>query len=123
MCCRLDYTYEGKNQLLIRKFSGTLKISDSINSWIETIDEHILKKDIKGIVSDYSNTDIQINVTEIDPMGELFLDHINTLKYLKIAQVVDSPQIILPMVFKSKHNEFQIWPFTTLEAAIEWALQ
>ena len=120
MNCRVDYKFDEENKILFRNFSGIVNINDLVCVWVDTILNHIPNKQIKGIVSDFRGTDIQIEITDLSPLEKLFSKHIEILTQIKIAEVLDSPKIVLPILFKRKNEEFQLWPFTTIEAALNW---
>ncbi len=120
MKCEVDYNYNEKDQILIRTFSGTIQISDMLSSWVKTIYHKLTLYECKGIITDFMQANINIEVDEIEVLEKLFLDNYETLKHIKIAQITDSTKVILPLLFKNKHPEFQLCPFSTKEAAYNW---
>lgn len=118
----VEYRSNKESTILIRTFSGVVKMADVISSWDYVLSKHLLKKEHKGVISDYRGSDLIVGIEDVVKLKEFLCDNPNTFKTLKLAQVIDTTIIVFPILFVDKYPEILSKPFSTIEAAEMWIM-
>lgn len=87
------------------------------------IKNKLISKNHKGIISDFSEANFQIGRKETVDLKELHKENLNILKNLKFAQIITTPQIAIPMIFKKENAYVNTRSFSSMAAAKEWMNQ
>lgn len=122
MSYSVDYRSNKEGTILTRTFSGVVKMADVISSWDYVLSKHLLKKEHRGVISDYRGSDLIVGMEDISKLEEYFCDNPDTFKTLKLAQVIDTTIIVFPILFEDKYPEILSKPFSTIEAAEMWIM-
>ncbi len=110
--------YSSDEDILIRTFKGTITMKDVISSWVYVIETGLISQYHKGIISDYREANIQIEIDDVEKLMLFFKKHEDIFKNLKLAVVIDSPNIAIPMYLTHKYPKIAAEPFSSIEAAI-----
>ena len=116
----VEYEFDKDCEILIRKFKGTVSMNDIISSWEEIIAKNLISSKHKGVISDFRETNLQVDMRDMDKISAYFNDNITIFENLRLAQIIDSPLIAYPMIFRINNPKTPLKPFSTLEAAIIW---
>ena len=111
--------YEDK-KYLTRKFKGSLTIEDIIESWEFIIESKLKMQKFDGIINDFSNADLKMNINDLEKLLNLFKQNFEIFRDLKLAVVMTSPENIVFPVLAEKESPFKIKAFSTFKAAEEW---
>ena len=122
MNCTVHYTEDKELNVLIRTFSGTVTVEDIINSWKHLFNSAMLDKNYLGVISDYIGTNFQIEKNDFYMFRDFFSENDHILGKLKLVQVIDSPKIVLPMLWKLDYDRVQSATFSTLDEAKRWII-
>lgn len=114
----IEYSSE---EVLVRKFDGTVNVEDIIESWEYLIENDILKDKHKGVINDISSCELGLNSESFRKLMS-YLRMNPLLKKLKLAVVCDSAKNIVFPVLAEDEEELHVKPFSTFEAALRWIL-
>ncbi len=116
----VSYTYSQDGVILLRKFHEELTMEMMIESWKGIIDNDMISSNVRGVVSDFSQCNINIGLRDLKQFFVFIENNKGFFGKIKIAEVIDSPKIALPMIFKGRYGLSQLEVFSTKEKAIEW---
>ena len=116
----VDYKNSENPIVLIRTFNGSICMENIISSWEYIIREEVLLPDHVGVVSDYRHTEFQIKKEDVEKLHAYFEENKSIFKTLRVAQIVDTPKIVFPMLFEKNHPGFKSQAFSTMKAALIW---
>jgi len=116
------YQYKMDDGIVIQYFKGPVNIDDIISSWDNLFRKEIVHPGLKGVISDFTGAGLDIEMKDLLTMREFLLKNSKLVKSLCLAQVVDSPKIVMPLYFENENPEFTTRGFSTLEAAKMWIL-
>ena len=91
-----------------------------IESWQYVIDHKLLGENQIGVISDFREVDFQIAMTDLELLKNYYDSHSELFERIKVAQIVDSPRIVYPILYDLQYSKYNSRPFSTLEAAIDW---
>lgn len=117
---KVEYTIE--NLFICRKFYGDITIEDLTISIDHIIKNNLIHKSHKGIISDFSEVNFLFSPNDLSSIKLLFTNNYKILSKLKLAQVVTSPQIVLPVLFADQNPNIMTKSFSTYEAARKWII-
>ncbi len=116
----ISYHYCDKGVTLINKFKNTISIEDVLKGWQEAINAGMINSNVKGVISDFSECYSEIDQGDLDKIFNFMQSNIHLLLNLKLAVVMDSPQVALAVLFKKRYHVTQLKVFSTSKAAINW---
>ena len=119
----MTVTFHEQDGVIIRMFSGEVSFADMMESWQRLLDSYPDLKNYKGILTSLLDADIQPADTNLNVMIEFLKNHLDQLKDLKIAIVMNTPLVTNTIIMSQKVKSLQIKPFTTIDAAIIWIRQ
>nr|WP_320119605.1 hypothetical protein [uncultured Marinifilum sp.] len=117
---KVEYTIE--DLFLYRKFYGNIRIEDLSKSLDHIIKHEMIHKSHKGLISDFSDVNFLFSPKNLSSIKSLFTNNYKILSKLKLAQVVTSPQIVLPVLFADQNPDAISKSFSTFEAARNWVI-
>ena len=120
MKCTVDYKSDEVVNILTRTFKGDVTMTDVISSWEYIINNRLITQTHKGVISDYSEACIQSDIEDIAKLKNLVIENIDIFQNLKLAVIINSPKIIIPMLFQYECSNIDTKPFSTIDAAIDW---
>jgi len=110
-------------QILIRVFKGSVEVEDIVESWKEVKRHPLLTHKTKGIINDLSQCNLKMNMDGFKTLMT-FLSTQDYLKTVKLAVITDTPSIVVfPMLGQETMKAFNIKPFCTEVAAVNWILE
>lgn len=116
----MDLKIYEKDGVIIRHYSGELYFSDIIDSWKLLFDTYSSFESYQGILNNFLEADIKIIDHNLNELVEFLAVHMDQLKKLKIAVVMDTPLITNTIIVSQKVRSLQIKPFSTERAALQW---
>ena len=121
MSLKIDYSEE--NNYLIRIFNGILKPNDIISSWEYLIEEKLKKKQYFGVISDYTNVELDMELDDFDHLLDLMKRNNKLLENIKLAIVMETHINEVFPLLTLRYSQFNIHSFPTFEAAKDWMLE
>lgn len=118
-----SYSVEKESGILIQHFRGPVNMDDIIAGWDSLFRRNIVNHNLSGIISDYTFASLEVEMKDLLSMKKFFLSNAKLLKNLRLAQVIDSPKIVLPQLFENENPDFSTRAFSTLDAAKKWILE
>ncbi|MFC2129777.1 hypothetical protein ACFLQX_03235 [Bacteroidota bacterium] len=116
----VEYSTISNSKVLIRTFKSLGTMNHIIDSWQYVIDHKILEENQIGVISDFRDADLQVNMTDLELLKNYYNSHSELFGKIKVAQVVDSPKIVYPILYELKNSKYNSKPFSKLEATIDW---
>lgn len=123
MPCTINYKSNKDLNILTRTFEGIITMTEIIASYQYIIDHKLINQDFTGIISDCRKTDFQVYSDDFGILEAFFQENINLFKNLKLAEVIDTPKIVIPMLFEIQFPQFKSKAFSTVGAAEKWINQ
>lgn len=117
-----EIEYINKTNYLIRIFHGELHFPEIIASWEYLIEKYLKTHQFKGIINDFSDAQLKMELSDLDELMTLFKFNIKIFENLKLAVIMTSPDNIVFPVFAQNNSPFNIKAFSTIESATEWVL-
>lgn len=116
-----EIKYIDDNSILLRKVRGRAEFSDIYCSWNDMIKNGEISPGIKGIINDFHNAELIMNISDVKKLINLFEENSDIFGGKRIAVVVDSyKNIVFPMVGQKFASKMEVRPFSTYEAAYDW---
>lgn len=112
------YAYEGL--ILIRKFYGDVTIKELLSSFNYMINNNMIAKNQKGIISDFSEASFLVEQKDLLLLKDLFIKHNDILGDLRFAQIIITPQIVQTILFEEDNPDVKTRSFSTMQAARNW---
>jgi len=118
----MNHIFDKENGIIIRQFSGKVVVETVIASWVEIF--NLLKDDtsIKGILSDFSQADFQLDPPDLKTLMQYLRSNYDFFRNVRLAVVIDNPKVAIPMIASTEYPEFKIQAFSTSKAAMEWLI-
>lgn len=108
--------------VIIRRFSGDVRIEDIIVSWNNLFAAYPNLKDHKGIATVFLDARFKHESENLSILLEYFRGYVDYLKDVKIAFVIDNPMVTSVIILAQRLKLLQFKPFATEKAAMEWLL-
>jgi hypothetical protein len=116
-------TIHEQDGVIMRNFSGEVCFVDMMESWQKLLDTYPNLEDYKGILNSFLDADIKQGDSNLNVMVEFLKNHLDQLKDLKIAMVMNTPMVTSTIILGQKVRSLQIKPFSTIGAALHWIQQ
>lgn len=116
----MEFTINEQNGVIIHRFSGEICIEDMLDSWDKLLASYTNLKDYKGILTSFLDAEVKQEDDNLNVMVDFLKGHLDQLKDLKIAIVMDTPMVANTIIIGQKMKSLQIKPFTTVKAAMYW---
>lgn len=117
-----DIIKVGSQEIIIRKFFGSVNLDDIISSF-KFISENMLNEKKAGVVTDFIDAYIDFGFADLREIVN-YIKSDKKISILKLAVVVDSPKkVIFPMMVQNNNPDLGIKPFSSKDAAIKWILE
>jgi len=108
--------------LLIRDFTGKVSLNEIIESWDYIIANNLIEDSTRGIINNLIGCELLMDMESFSTLLAYLKEH-DQLKKIKLAVICDDPRtIIFPSLGESKERELRIKPFSTMKAAVNWAI-
>ncbi|MGQ1785007.1 MULTISPECIES: hypothetical protein [unclassified Saccharicrinis] len=120
MSYHVEHTLVEDDSVLIRSFRGSVVMQDVINSWKTDIEKGLVHAGLKGIVTDFTACENNATINELQDIAEFYKANIDVFENLKLGVVLDTPNVVVLLLFEESHAEMQHKAFSTFEAALEW---
>jgi hypothetical protein len=113
-------SFEVNDNVIVRRFVGDVSQEDIIESWNELFSKY---KDLtlyKGMVIDLLNARLIHERKKFNEMVQYLRGKLDQLEDMKIAILMDNPQVTQVILLDHMIKQLQIRPFATLKGAIGW---
>jgi len=109
-------------KVLIRTFKGTITVDDIISSWKHILEQILILEKHKGVITDYRESDelSTIKFEDTKDIKKYIEENFEVFKNLKLAVVIDSPKIVVPILFMDDFPQLNMEIFSTMRAAKHW---
>ncbi|MDA3952829.1 MAG: hypothetical protein PF485_04225 [Bacteroidales bacterium] len=114
--------YIEKNNYLLRTFHGTFDYTEILSSWEYLIKEKLKNRKYVGVINDFSNAKLNMEIDDLNKLLDLFKKNGNIFENLKLAVIMTSPDNIVFPIFAQINFPFKIKTFSTMEGAEKWIL-
>jgi len=116
----MEITIVEQDGVILRSFSGEVVLEDMIESWKKLFTAYPNLNEYKGILTTFLDAEIKHEDHNLNVLVEFLKDHLDLLKDLKIAIVMDTPMVTNTIIVGQRVKSLQIKPFSTVEAARQW---
>ncbi|NQV37524.1 MAG: hypothetical protein HQ509_05910 [Candidatus Marinimicrobia bacterium] len=99
----MDYKSNGDGNILIRTFKGTVTVDVILSSWEYVISNNLITQNHIGVISDFRETNLLVRRESVKIFENFYDENIQLFKELKLAQIIDSPKIIFPLVLENSY--------------------
>jgi len=108
------------DNVILRCFNGDVYLQDIIDSWDETLARFDDLMVYKGMITDFSGGNFHQEDNNMSILIDYLKEHIGRMNEMKIAVVMNSPNVTNTIMLGQKMKHLQIRPFTTRKAALDW---
>lgn len=116
----MEISSHEQNGVIVRRFSGDVRIEDIIVSWNKLFAAYPDLTDHKGIATVFLDARFKHESENLSILLEYFRGYDDHLKDVKIAFVMDNPMVTSVILLGQRLKWLHVKPFTTEKAAIEW---
>ena len=116
----MEATTEVTDGVIVRRFVGGITQDDIIGSWKELFSSDTDLGLYKGVVFDLSQAKLEHDRSKFNEMVRILKENEDRMEELKIAFVMDTPQVTQIILLDHMIKQLQIRPFATLKGAIGW---
>ncbi len=116
----VSYKIVSNGEILIRTFYGNVTIPEIIRIIEQNIIQGKITSNLKGVINDYRNAEVDASIDDLNEFKILFDKHIELFKNLKWVMVMDKPVAAFPVLFKMRHPSYLVNTFSSLEPGIDW---
>ncbi len=117
---KVSFEYCENDIVLIKTFKNVISLQDYLQSWSIVKGLRMLRKEVKGVISDFSGCQIEIEENELNDLFVFFQHHVHFVVNIKLALVIDSPKAGLVTLFKERYKVDQINVFSSKQGALDW---
>ena len=111
---------EVKDNVILRCFKGDVYFEDIIDSWNEIFSRYESLTSYQGIVTDFLDATMHHEDKNLNLLVEYLMGYLDRMAGMKIAIVMDTPQVTNTIIMGHKIKQLQIRPFSTREGALRW---
>lgn len=115
--------YIAENGYITRNIQGSLNPNNLISSWEYLIEEKLKKQNFLGIITIYSDVELEMELDDFDHLLDLFKKNSSLLEKVKIAIVMETHIDEVFPLLTLRYSQFNIKSFSSCEAAKEWMLE
>lgn len=120
---KIQVDFNSSREIFYKYYSGEVSFYDFEKSWYDLIRNSSYLAEVKGFLLDYRNATLALPLNELYKISDFFLSHKKIFGDKKIAFVATTPeQVIIPVLVGEQDNDYQIRPFSTIEAAEHWII-
>jgi hypothetical protein len=116
----MEASTEVTDNVLVRRFAGDISQDDIIGSWKELFASDTDFSLYEGIIIDLSHARLVHDRAKFNELVRLLRENLELLEELKIAFVMDTPQVTQVILLDHMITQLQIRPFATLKGALGW---
>ncbi len=120
MIDKVRFSYCERDTVLVKSFKGGISFQEYIDAWLKVRGLRMLQRNVKGVISDFSNCEFNIEEEDLDELFVFFQKNINFVVNLKLALVIDSPKVAVMTLFIKKYKIDQIKIFSSKISAMDW---
>lgn len=123
----MGITYRSHNNfpenIYVRDFMGRVDVTEIIESWDFLIKNNLLDENLKGIINNITNCELDMNMESFHLLISFLKEH-KQFQKIKLAVICNDPRIIVfPALGEAQEKSLKIKPFTTEAAAVGWIME
>ena len=111
---------EVQDNVILRKFVGDVYLDDIINSWKEIFSRFEDLSLYKGILTDLLQANMCAEDKNMSELIDFLKDNMDRMDNMRIAIVMDTPQVTSTIMMDRQMSHLHIKPFSTIDAALLW---
>lgn len=111
---------EVSDNVIVRCFKGDVYLEDILESWKEIFNRFDNLGSYKGILTDFLEATMHHKQDNLRTLVNYLNENKIHMMDMKIAIVIDTPQVSNTMMIGQQVKRLQIRPFSTRKAAIDW---
>jgi len=111
---------EVTGDIIVRRFVGDVSQADLIKSWREVFTRYRDLSLYKGMVIDLLNARLLQDRKKFREMIDLLKGKLDQLGEIKVAVLMDTPQVTQVILMDHMIRQLQIRPFATMKGAMDW---
>lgn len=116
----MSVTIDIQDQVIIRRFSGSVCYQDVIEAWQETFEKYTDLSDYDGVVSTYQEASLSIEDGNLNEVVEFLRSSLSQLSEMRIAFVMDTPLVTNTMIIDQENHRAEVKQFKSEKQAITW---
>jgi hypothetical protein len=113
-------SFEVADNVIVRRFNGDITQEDIIESWRELFSSYNDLSSYSGIVMDLLHARLMQDRKKFGEMVGYVKGKRDQLTDLKIAFLMDTPQVTQIILMDHMIHQLQIRPFATMKGALDW---
>jgi hypothetical protein len=113
-------SFEVSDNVIVRRFAGDITQEDIIESWRELFSRYNDLSRYRGIVMDLLQARLMQDRKKFGEMVMLVRGKLDQMPDLKIAFLMDTPQVTQIILMDHMIQQLQIRPFATMKGALDW---
>ncbi len=115
--------YIDEKRILVREIRGKADFEEIFSSWKDLIAGGYFDPPVIGMINDFCGAELNVDISDMKRINVLLNEHPEVFKNIRVAVVVDSfKNIVFPMIVEKVSKQANVRPFSTVEAARDWAL-
>ena len=111
---------EVSGDIIVRRFVGDVSQADLIKSWREVFARYSDLSHYKGMVIDLLNARLMQDRKKFREMIDFLKGKLDQLGEIKVAVLMDTPQVTQVILMDHMIKQLQIRPFATMKGAMDW---
>jgi len=120
---KFNYSYNKKNQVVLKRYCGIINVQDITNSWDFAINTQLFPKTIKRFILDYRSAQLDFNRESHLQIASYYQERLFFFRKSRIAILVTDPTLTaITVLFGTLDNDYQSKPFSTEKAALKWVM-
>jgi len=113
-------SFEVTDNVLIRRFTGDITQEDIIESWRVLFSRYKDLGRYNGMIIDLLNARLVQDRNKFNEMVRYVIGKLDRMTDMKVAVVMDTPQVTQIILMDHMIKQLQIRPFATLKGAMDW---
>jgi hypothetical protein len=113
-------SFEVADNVIIRRFTGDITQADITESWRVLFSRYKDLAPYKGMIIDLLNAKLVQDRSKFNDMVRYVKGKLDRMTDMKVAVVMDTPQVTQIILMDHMIQQIQIRPFATFQGAMDW---
>ncbi len=112
---------DDEKNIFFKEYFGKITFEDVVKTWDLLLENNQMPENIKGIVLNYLQAEMDMGPEAAEKIVKYYGNHPEAFIGKRIAIVTERPKdIIVPVLMREEVKEFEVRPFSTIDAACQW---